>query len=243
MKFILSPSKRQDVFETSSSIALTQPDFSVDAERIASQMKKLSERQLKSRLSLSDAMASQTKELWSSWSASDGLSPAIGTFQGDVYDGLDFAGLSASDQKHAAESGIILSALYGVLRGGDAISPYRLDLKDGVKVGSKSLSVFWKAKTKSWFEEDQLYVDLTSTEYKILLPSWPRENCVRVDFKENHNGKLKTVSFFAKKSRGMFAKWMIENRPKSFTDLQRFDLEGYRFNSEHSTTNLFMFVR
>ncbi|NVK29141.1 MAG: YaaA family protein [Flavobacteriia bacterium] len=243
MKFILSPSKRQDHYNTPLSFNLGKPAFIEDAERIANQMMKFSERQLKTRLGISDSMAAQTIQLWSQWRAQESDSPAIGTFKGDVYDGLDFSSLTPAHQKFGAENGIIMSALYGVLSGNDAISPYRLDLKDAVKVGSKSLTTFWKPKTQDWFDEDSLYADLTSTEYKNLLPSWPRGNCVRVDFKESQNGKLKTVSFFAKKSRGMFAKWMIENRPVSFDDLQHFDLEGYRFNPDHSTSNLYMFVR
>ncbi|PJI51859.1 hypothetical protein CTI14_52305 [Methylobacterium radiotolerans] len=49
-------------------------------------------------------------------------------FNGDVYEGLDAATLSAKQLDWAQEHVAILSGLYGVLRPLDLMQPYRLEM-------------------------------------------------------------------------------------------------------------------
>ena len=66
---------------------------------------------------------------------------------------------------------------------------------------------------------------------------------VDVQFREFRNGKPKIISFFAKKARGMMARYMVENRIDTVEGLKSFDLEGYRFNSELSKPSTLVFTR
>lgn len=241
MRIILSPSKRQEFAEEWKGKETT-PTFEKEAITLGKSVAKLKPVELKTKLGLSDKLADEAKELWTNWLMGELGSPAIATFQGDVYDGLDFKSLSDGEQNACAERSIVMSALYGVLRGTDLIRPYRLDLKDKIQANGKGLGAYWKPKTQSWFEEDE-YVDLTSTEYTVLLPSKLPGKSVRVDFKEQKDGKLKSVSFFGKKARGVFARWMVQTQPKSFEELKRFDLEGYRWNAEASSESVYIFSR
>lgn len=240
MKFILSPSKRQEL--NTVEFEMSTPMFREEAERIAGLIQKTSLKQLKVKLKLSDNLGAVVYERWQDWKLDGaGTGPAVSVFQGDVYDGLDYSSLSATLQTKARESAIIVSALYGALRGGDSIAPYRLDLNDPFKISGKSLQTFWKSRIQEFYSSNERYVDLTSTEYKPLIPQG--ENVLRIDFKEEKDGKLKTVSFFAKKARGQFARWMLEQNIHSFDQLVQFDVDGYRFNAEASNARMYLFSR
>ena len=53
-------------------------------------------------------------------------------------------------------------------------------------------------------------------------------------FKDFKNGKLKIISFYAKKARGLMTRYLIENDIKSENDILEFNYSGYSFSSEES---------
>ena len=53
---------------------------------------------------------------------------------------------------------------------------------------------------------------------------------VSPEFKDFKNGKLKIISFYAKKARGMMARYLIEKNAKSLDDINSFEISGYRLN-------------
>lgn len=247
MKFILSPSKRQQTVSVCDFVPTTIPQYSKESERVAKVVKSYSEKVLRKRLAISEALGAEVFQTWGSWGESDASTlSAIELFQGDVYDGLDFSTLSSDERVRAAQNGFVMSGLYGMLRGTDAVQPYRLDLKDDVSVNGKSLSVFWKKTFESNLipvGEGEVLVDLTSSEYYSILPKVYKDNSIRVDFKEEVNGKLKTVSFFAKRARGIFARWIVQNSISDVTEIKQFNLEGYSLNEDASKNQLWVFSR
>ncbi|MGB0393307.1 MAG: peroxide stress protein YaaA, partial [Flavobacteriaceae bacterium] len=50
-------------------------------------------------------------------------------------------------------------------------------------------------------------------------------------FKDFKNGKLKIISFYAKKARGRMARFLIENECTAVEDLQAFAEDGYTFSA------------
>lgn len=244
MKLILSPSKRQNVVAQSDVTPYTVPEFSAEAQRIAKVMKGYSEKVLQKRLGVSEKLSADVHLLWQNWNEEDASISAIDLFQGDVYDGLDLKSMSAAHQKSAQNQLIILSALYGVLRGSDRGMAYRLDLNDSVTVANKSLLVFWKTKVSAFLGKlEEPIIDLSSQEYKALITPDVAAKMLRIDFKEEKGGKLKTVSFFSKKSRGTFARWVIENEVDDLEDLKKFNIDGYKFNHTASDQSTWIFSR
>lgn len=205
-------------------------------------MQKLSKKQLANRLGLSDKLSEEVHQLWQSWEPK-GNSPSLAMFRGDVYDGLDFESLTVEERARALHQSFIASAVYGVLRGSDGICPYRLDLNDKVKVGSSSLSAFWKKRKDGFDLDTDLLIDLTSSEYTPLIPTSKNREVIRVDFKEEKAGKLKTVSFFSKKARGLYARWLIQSQLTDTEQLTSFTEEGYDFNESASNEKLLVFSR
>ena len=68
-------------------------------------------------------------------------------------------------------------------------------------------------------------------------------NVITPQFKDMKNGKYKMISFFAKKARGMMARFIIQNRIEHLDDILNFDLGGYSYNKSLSTPNQPVFTR
>ena len=136
----------------------------------------------------------------------------------------------------------ILSGLYGLLKPLDRIQPYRLEMGTSFQVGAhKNLYEFWKnkvtAQLQSELEAGELVVNLASKEYFGVIDTKALETqVVSPEFKDFKNGKLKIISFFAKKARGMMSRHLIEQNASTLEDIRSFTEAGYRF-SEEETTN------
>jgi len=64
--------------------------------------------------------------------------------------------------------------------------------------------------------------------------------CVFQDFK---NGQYKIISFFAKRARGLMARYAIQQQVKTPQALQAFNLEGYGFTPDASNEDTLVFRR
>jgi cytoplasmic iron level regulating protein YaaA (DUF328/UPF0246 family) len=54
-------------------------------------------------------------------------------------------------------------------------------------------------------------------------------------FKDFKNGKLKIISFFAKKARGSMTRYVVNTNAKTLDDIKGFDYDGYRFSEQETT--------
>jgi uncharacterized protein len=156
------------------------------------------------------------------------------------------------DLSYAQEHLLILSGLYGLLRPLDLIQPYRLEM--GTKLSThrgKNLYDFWKHSLLDFCVEkveshkNPTLVFLASNEYlkALNVPSKKRLPHVTCYFKEEQNGTLKTIGLFAKKARGMMARFMVQNRLETPNDLKEFQSEGYIFQPKISNDTEFVFTR
>ena len=83
--------------------------------------------------------------------------------------------------------------------------------------------------------KDDILINLASDEYfKSIDLNALDVTIVRPIFKDQKNGKYKVISFFAKKARGMMARFIIKNRLNDPKDLENFNAEGYQFCKEDS---------
>jgi cytoplasmic iron level regulating protein YaaA (DUF328/UPF0246 family) len=174
---------------------------------------------------------------------------AVFAFSGEVYVGLDAYSLKPSQIDAMQEKLRILSGLYGILKPLDLIQPYRLEMGTKLPIGTKkNLYEFWKETiTKalnSELEKDELLINLASTEYfsaldskKLMVP------VITPEFKDYKDGKLKMISFFAKKARGLMVRYILDTNASSIDDLKMFDYEGYAFDANLSTSTKLVFTR
>ncbi|MEE2757988.1 MAG: peroxide stress protein YaaA, partial [Myxococcota bacterium] len=173
------------------------------------------------------------------------------TFAGDTYVGFEAGTLSDSELAFAQENIGILSGLYGLLRPLDSIQPYRLEM--GTKLhtdAGQGLYRFWgetiaqEIRHRLDGHESQVVINLASKEYFSAVPV--RALGCRVItpvFKEVRDGKAKVISFLAKRARGSMARYIVQNRITKPEALKEFSTDGYRFESQLSDSDEWVYVR
>ncbi len=254
MLALLSPAKSLD-FERSCDLSLMSQARLLDqSAMLARKLKTLSRKSIASMMTLSDALTELNYQRFQDLDLSpeaDGQKPAILAFAGDVYVGLDAGSLDAPQLLAAQDKLRILSGLYGLLRPLDGIQPYRLEMGRSLTTSrGKTLYAFWGSRITQLLEHDlaasgsAFVINLASQEYfKAVKPKELSVPVITPDFKEWRDGRLTSISFSAKRARGLMARFMLTNDVRSPEDLKHFQVEGYRFDPEASRGNTWIFAR
>ena len=238
---VLSPAKKLSSECSSNGSAYTKPLFLEQSEGLVNKLKTFDPPSLQLLMGISQNLSELNWERFQSWTSDfspDISRQAVYSFKGDTYTGLDADSLSEKDIIFAQESVRILSGLYGVLKPLDLMLPYRLEM--GTKLDNqkgKNLYEFWGSSLASTISQeledhkDKTIINCASNEYfKSINNSSLNANVVTPEFKEIKNGKIRMISFFAKKARGMMARFIIENRIDSTDQILEFDLAGYKYD-------------
>ncbi|HLW42523.1 MAG TPA: peroxide stress protein YaaA, partial [Flavobacterium sp.] len=141
------------------------------------------------------------------------------------------------------------SGLYGLLKPLDAIEPYRLEMGTKLPINDKKdLYDFWKETlTKSLNKElkkNDVLINLASNEYFSAIDKKAiKATIITPEFKDYKDGKLKMISFFAKKARGLMVRYMADHAIENHEDLKLFNSEGYQFDVSLSTETKWVFTR
>ena len=138
--------------------------------------------------------------------------PAIERYTGVLYDALDVGSLTAAAASRARARLAVGSALFGLLRAGDAVPAYRLSAGSKLPVGT-TLAARWRPHLEpllARLADDELVVDLRSGSYAALgrLPG-----AVSVDVVTEHDdGRRTVVSHFNKAHKGRLARVLAASR-------------------------------
>ena len=243
MKIVISPAKSLDLTSELPTEKATQPLFLEQSAVLNKAIKKQKPSELSSLMHISEKLADlnwQRNQDWTLPFTNENARPAVFTFDGDVYTGLDAYTLSQNNIEAMQNSLRILSCLYGVLKPLDLMQAYRLEMgtKFGVN-GGKNLYEFWKpiiaAQLNEELEENELFVNLASTEYfKAVDKKVLKTPIVTPVFKDWKNDKLKIISFYAKKARGLMSRYLIENKVETLEQLKGFAIDGYAYSEEYT---------
>jgi cytoplasmic iron level regulating protein YaaA (DUF328/UPF0246 family) len=254
MLVVVSPAKNLDYQTPAVTQEFTQPELLKHSKELITRCRKLSPAKISSLMKISDKLAGLNADRYASWAMpfdQNNAKQAVLAFNGDVYTGLDAASFTKDDFAFAQQHMRILSGLYGLLKPLDLMQAYRLEM--GTKLDTKkgtNLYQFWgdiiTQKLNDALQEqgDKILVNLASNEYfKSVKPSKLDGQIITPVFKDCKNGQYKVISFFAKKARGMMARYILQNRLSEARQLEEFDLAGYRFNNAMSKTNEPVFIR
>lgn len=254
MLIVLSPAKSLDYVTPSTVDKHSQPQFIERSAELIKELKQLSPAQIASLMHISDPLATLNAERYAGWSkkfTKQNSKQAILAFDGDVYGGLDARSLNAAQLEYSQLHVRILSGLYGLLRPLDLMQPYRLEMGTRLAtVHGKDLYGFWGISlTKSLALEmtkakSKALINLASEEYfKAIRPDMLAAPVVTPVFEDWKNGQYKIISFYAKRARGLMARYAAVNRVTHPEQLKEFDMEGYAFDGKRSTEHRWIFCR
>lgn len=252
MKIILSPAKSLDYEAELPTERFTTAKFLKDSRVINKVVRKLNPKALSALMDISDNLAElnwQRNKAWKTPFNSANARPAVYAFAGDVYVGLDAYTIPVDKLDDLQQKVRILSGLYGLLKPLDLIQPYRLEMGTNIAIGeNKNLYTYWKPKLTAALNKElkkgELFVNLASEEYSSAIDFKAlKVPVVKVDFKDMKDGKLKMISFFAKKARGMMVRYIIDKQVETLDDLKKFNYEGYGLDGGLSKPDHLVFTR
>ena len=271
MLLLLSPAKTLD-YERPLPRGLrqraTDPLFLPQAAELIDRLKTLAPVEVAQLMGLSDALAVLNVARFGAWQPvhdDHNSRPALLTFNGDVYEGLEARSLTVADLRWAQDHLVILSGLYGALRPLDRLQPYRLEMGTGlVNARGGNLYAHWGDTVAHYLNErlagdrHPVVINLASQEYfKVARRPALGARVVDCVFEDWHaevgggagagggaaGGQYKVISFYAKRARGLMARFAIQQRARSVKALQAFDVEGYAFESALSSADRLVFRR
>lgn len=254
MKIVVSPAKSLNLETPLPTTQSTQPLFLEKANALNTTLSKKSKKAIGKLMSLSDNLAALNYERYQQFQVpftAENARPAVYTFDGDVYTGLDAFTIPEDQLDQLQDRLRILSGLYGILKPLDLIQPYRLEMGTKLKKGrADNLYQFWGNTLTNHLNEEledgELFINLASNEYfKVIKPKALKVPVITPMFKDFKEGKLKMISFFAKKARGMMVRYILDTNAQTIEDLKGFNYEGYGFSEEHSDLdkNELVFIR
>lgn len=254
MLIVLSPAKSLDYKTPVKQKGATLPEFVSESAKLITELKKLSPQEVADLMGLSDQLAVLNVGRYRDWTkkfTEENSKPAIYAFDGDVYDGFDVKTLDAKAIQFAQDHIRILSGLYGALRPLDLMQPYRLEMGTAFQnARGKDLYAFWGSRVtnslKQILEKQKkpVLLNLASEEYfKVLQAKELDCPVISPVFQDAKDGKYKIISFYAKRARGLMARYVVENRITDPADLKGFNLDGYKYCAAESKIDKPVFRR
>ena len=255
MLFLLSPAKSLD-YETPlpADLPHTVPQFVPQSTQLIERLRQKSPQDIASLMGLSDKLAALNVaryQVWQPQFSAANARQALLAFNGDVYEGLAARTLAPDDLDWAQQHLAILSGLYGVLRPLDWMQPYRLEMgtRLATALGS-TLYQFWGPRIAQHLndrlqgEAEPTVLNLASQEYfKSVDRKVLRARVVECVFEDWSSGRYKIVSFYAKRARGLMARYAVTQRITTPRLLEGFDLDGYAFAPASSDADRLVFRR
>ena len=243
MKIIISPAKKMNV-DTDSLPIDGLPPFLPQTERLLSALQSKSSKELQSLWKCNDSIAQLNIERLKAMTLRQNLTPAILSYEGIQYRYMAPGVMTAGQLEYLREHLRMLSGFYGLLRPFDGVTPYRLEMQAKLSVdGAKDLYAFWGDSLAKHLEGDWV-LNLASKEYsKAVTPYLPESSVLTCVFGEWLNGKVIEKGTMCKMARGQMVRWLAENGIEKAEKIREFaDLE-YRFDTELSTENTFVFIK
>jgi cytoplasmic iron level regulating protein YaaA (DUF328/UPF0246 family) len=254
MLIVLSPAKSLDYKTPAQVKSPTLPEFASESAKLIADLRKLSPLEVSNLMGLSDQLAALNVGRYRDWSKKFTLAnskPAIYAFNGDVYEGFDVKTLNVKALDFAQDHLRILSGLYGALRPLDLMQAYRLEMGTSFKnPRGKDLYAFWGERVTDSLnkilekQKKPVLLNLASEEYfKVLQPKNMNCQVISPVFQDAKDGKYKIISFYAKRARGLMARYVVENRISDPADLKGFNFDGYKYYASESSPEKPVFRR
>ncbi len=236
MKLVMSPAKT--FRKAAISCAPEVLPFPDKTAFLVQKLKALAPEAIEKRFHLSAALAQTV------WNYYDGFGSttfkAGDLYLGEAFKALDYPSLNTKAKRYSHGHLLIFSALYGLIRPDQTISPYRLDLNIPMQdlIGS-SLLGYWQYTLRDRLK-DETILDLSSQEFSQLLEPG---QCLRLDFQICTKGHLASQSMVSKRMRGLYARSLCEEPLQSRKQLKQRSLEGFQYSELLSSAHKYIYIK
>ncbi|WP_040725884.1 peroxide stress protein YaaA [Thiomicrorhabdus sp. Kp2] len=254
MLMVVSPAKALDESTPVQTELHTQGALLNEAAQLIDELKGVGPVEIGQMMHISEKLSELNYQRFQDWSMpfpEDKAKQAAWLFKGDVYQGLDAYSLDDKGIDYIQNHLAILSGLYGLLKPCDDMLPYRLEM--GTKFANqkgKDLYAFWGSQITEQLNKllaelgSKTLVNLASNEYfKAVKKRELNGRIITPIFKDWKNGQYKIISFYAKKARGLMARYAADHQVENAEDLKYFNTDGYQFNPEMSSETDWVFTR
>ena len=220
-------------------------------------MKKKSEAELKSLLSLSPALAKVSHQYWQDFSMDkndkkrkDESLFAVFTFNGPAFQGISAHNCNESTLAYMGQNLFILDAVFGVLRSLDTLQPYRLEMgckgivtsnNNNAKGKKETLASYWKESVTTYLGKE--LIKSSSSKGKSSSPSAILANLASDEYSSSidiaslppntiyintiFRHQGRVLAVHAKRARGLMARYLCETDAQTLEDVSKFNLENY----------------
>jgi len=254
MLIVISPAKKLDMDKNFTNITPSQPALLDDSSHLVDILRMQDSYAIANLMKISMKLADLNQQRYQAWHTPfthDNARTALAVFRGDVYQSLDADSFSYADHAFAQQHLRILSGLYGVLRPHDLMQAYRLEMGTTLTTDrGKNLYEFWGNRITLQLamqleaSKSNHLINLASQEYfKAVRPQQIPGKIITPLFKEYHNGAYKVIGIYAKRARGLMARYIIQQHITQVEDLKHFNANGYRWSPDDSTASEWVFCR
>lgn len=255
MIIILSPTKIFREYGTNELLKYKTLKYAEQTNRLVARLAKLEVGELIKMMKISEELALCNYERFSQFDSPDQKGYyAADYFYGEAFKAFDSPSLSDKARTYMGTHIKVLSGLYGCIGALEVIKPYRLEM--GTKLSAMkgdSLYSIWKSvlteemlKELSCMEGEKVLVNLASDEYskaldlKQISKSYP---VINLHFRVKKGEQYKVVGMYAKRARGLMARFICENQLQASEEIKAFKLDGYAYNEDLSTEHDWVFVK
>ena len=259
MLILISPTKQMD-FESQITEAMqvlyqdvSFPVFQKEALELNARLKKYNRTELENLMKISPGISKAVSSAITAFGKKENVSrPAILAYTGTVFKAIDIASLTEANLYFARNHIRILSGMYGILKPADLIESYRLEMKTPLKVGAgQTLNSFWKDKVTAILNTEEVLlnkkspiINLASAEYLKAVDLKKLENpLININFKDDFDGRLRTVGMYSKLARGKMVRRIITEKINNQEILKSINNDGYVFNNELSNSSEWIYIK
>lgn len=250
MIVVISPAKSLNFETPSPTDVSTLPAFMKDADYLAGRLKKLNPTELAALMNISSKLAMLNADRYAGWKKATSKQ-ALFAYDGDVYDGMNAGTFNENEIEFSQKHLRILSGLYGLLKPLDEIKPYRIEMGTPFATPKgDNLYKYWGTRITDLLKKQlktsgtNTLINLASQEYfASVQPGRLKCRVITPTFRDKNKGEYTTISFFAKKARGMMCRYIIQNQITDFEMLAGFDEAGYLLNHNLTKGDNWVFTR
>lgn len=254
MKIIISPAKKMKE-DTDWMCAGRLPALLEDTEALLAFMRALSFEEARELWRCNEKIARLNYRRVQEMELRSGYTPALLAYEGLQYQSMAPAVFERGQWEYAEEHLRILSGFYGILRPGDGVCPYRLEMQARARFPRggqvyQDLYAFWGERLyRELTATDDLILNLASREYSRAVEPYVRGpvrmvTCVFGRLEEaGGRPKIRVKATEAKMARGEMVRFLAGRRVEGPEGVKAFDVSGYRFAPEHSTEERYVFLK